>query len=717
MATAGIIIGILLASQVGINRKITVLQEEIRSSNETMASDLYTRAEVELDKLNKFTFDMIDTVGLVKQDQLAHSLSLAQAKLAALGPIRFESEMISWKGVNQFSKAVTLVSLPKMMAGQTWFGDNADAKVPSVLVDEVKQSTRDFCTIFQRMNDDGDMLRVCTSVMNLDGSRAVGTFVPRHEPDGSENPVLARILKGENYRGRAYVVNEWHEAIYEPLWDADHKKVVGMLYVGSSLTATDANLKVFLMKVVVGKTGNMFILGTKGKEKGVYLLSREGKRDGENIWEAKDADGKLVIQTMVTKAMAAKEGSSVLVRYSWKEPGDAAPRMKIACVRYDDHRKWVIGASCYEADLTEEQARIESYAKKMLKNVGLTAASFGTAIRWVILTALVLTVGSVVLGVWLGRSICRPLAETVRVLKAGDLKTRLRIEAQDEVGAMAAAFNEMLERLCATMQKIRQNAEKFEASSKELMAVSHILSGSAEETSAQANVVASACEQVSGNVNTVATGAEEMSASIKEISKNSSAAASVASEAVEMAMSTNDTIAKLGQSSAEIGAVIKVITGIAQQTNLLALNATIEAARAGEAGKGFAVVASEVKELAKETAKATEEIGAKIVTIQAVSKSAIEAIAKISSIISKISDLQNSTAGAVEEQSATTNEMGRNISDAARGSAEIAENIGRVAEVAAGTTKTANDTLHAAQEIARLSGELHGLIAQFQFNA
>jgi methyl-accepting chemotaxis protein len=189
----------------------------------------------------------------------------------------------------------------------------------------------------------------------------------------------------------------------------------------------------------------------------------------------------------------------------------------------------------------------------------------------------------------------------------------------------------------------------------------------------------------------------------------------VATHAVRVADTTNATVAKLGESSAEIGKVIKVITSIAQQTNLLALNATIEAARAGEAGKGFAVVANEVKELAKATAKATEDIGQKIEAIQADTKGAVAAIREISGIINQINDIQCTIASAVEEQTATTNEIGRNVSEAAKGSAEIARNITGVAQAAHGTTAGATDTQHAAAELGRMAAELRSLVERFRY--
>jgi methyl-accepting chemotaxis protein len=329
--------------------------------------------------------------------------------------------------------------------------------------------------------------------------------------------------------------------------------------------------------------------------------------------------------------------------------------------------------------------------------------------------ALSLALGGV-LAVAITRSVTKPLRRMRAVLgtvATGDLTPRVPAASGDEVGQIGTALNGTLDTMSGTIETIAAGALTLSSSSEELSVVSQDMSGTAEETAVQAAMVSAAAEEVSSNLSAVSAGAGELGASIREIAENTTEAATVASRAVSVAHATNETVLRLGAGATEIGEVIRVITSIAEQTNLLALNATIEAARAGEGGKGFAVVANEVKDLARKTARSSEQIGHRIETIQSDTREAVAAIAQITAIIGDINDLQNVVAAAVEEQSVTTGEMSSSIAEAAVGSTDIARSIVGVAEAAAANTEGAANTHASAEELARLASDLLAVVGRF----
>jgi methyl-accepting chemotaxis protein len=340
-----------------------------------------------------------------------------------------------------------------------------------------------------------------------------------------------------------------------------------------------------------------------------------------------------------------------------------------------------------------------------------------SAIRNIALTLVIGVALAVALSMLVTRLIGRPLARVsavVGALSAGDLTTRADVRQRDELGRMAGELDRALDGLGDMIRTLITSSGSLNDSSDHLLTTSTRIAAAAEQTSAQADVVSQAAGTVSENVQTVAAASEQMGASILQVATNASEAAQVATSAVHSAEAATATVSKLGTSSSEIGNVINVITSIAEQTNLLALNATIEAARAGDAGKGFAVVATEVKDLAQETAKATEDIGRRVQTIQADAGAATEAITEIAAVIQRISDFQATIASAVDQQTATTAEMNRNVSAAATASADIAANITGVASAARDTARGVEDTKQSADELAQVANRLQGAVARFR---
>ncbi len=444
--------------------------------------------------------------------------------------------------------------------------------------------------------------------------------------------------------------------------------------------------------------------------------------DETKLESAKEAGAKFLV-TLVHLRKISREDNKYIdgIESLYKTYFDLGQKIAVTIIvkkdigaMEQDIKKFGDAANDLRQRLNEYTANKDSAFKTGIEGLGVLAGNFK------IITILI-TVGIILLGTALvfvlERAIANPLhdmaAVTEKVAK-GDLTVEINIKGSDEVGMLSRSFASMMAGLREMVSQVRNESRQITDVAEGLSGSSQQMSVNSEETNRRATTVSGASAQTNQNVQSVASAAEEMTATTREISRNVQEATQIAGRAVGVAESANATILKLGDSSVQIGKVIKVITSIAQQTNLLALNATIEAARAGEAGKGFAVVANEVKDLARETAGATGEISRKIEAIQADTKEAVLAIEEIGKIIRQISEISTTISGAVEEQAVTAAEITRNMVAAARGTGEVVESIAGVADTAKSTSDGAANILMAAQTLTKMGGELMVMVNRYR---
>jgi len=417
--------------------------------NKLAQSEVDILIDADLDHITQGVYNLVRTEDEAVQHQVAYNLNIARHILSASGPVSLSPETIAWTAVNQFTNKPGMVLLPKMLVGGRWLGQNENPAVETAVVDEVTRIVEETTTIFQRMNETGDMLRVATTVTDERNRRAIGTYIPAINPDKTPNPVISAVLRGKTYQGRAYVVNAWYLTAYEPIRDRSGT-LLGMLYVGVKQKTIEARIRQAILQTKVGRTGYVYILGGKGEERGHYIISYKGLRDGEDIWETRDSDGRYIIQSIIMKATSLNPGQLATVRYRWQNPGEPEARWKIARLAYYRPWDWVIGTSAYEDELQSYRTFLSSGRWQMSRIMGLA----GIAITFLIgLAGIIIT--------W---NITRPIRQMIVMaekISQGDLNQVVDVRSRDEIGVLARTFNIMTNRLKASMEGLRKSEQKY----------------------------------------------------------------------------------------------------------------------------------------------------------------------------------------------------------------------------------------------------------------
>jgi methyl-accepting chemotaxis protein len=698
-----------------------------RQSTTTAREESIKLADADFNHLVQSVYTLATTQQELIEKEITASLNVAEDIARKKAGLNLSQETVSWDAVNQLSNDKKTITLAKMLVGDEWLGQFKDKENTVPVVDEVKNLVKTTCTIFQKMNGDGDMLRVATNVMKTDGKRAIGTYIPGKNPDGAANPVIQAVLKGETFVGRAYVVNAWYITAYKPIKDSSGQ-LIGMLFVGVPQEST-ISLRKAILEMVVGSSGNVEVFDNKG----TYVISKGGGEDGKVVLDKMDAQGQPYVRKIIEGAMALGPGKVGDLQVSWKENAIGEARVKLFKYSYFKQWDWVIVAGTFQDEILGSVRLIEEKARQgLLWMIGLILLSIAvSALIWV----------------FVARGIARPVQDAVNRLRdiaegEGDLTMRLEENRSDEIGEMARWFNVFVEKLQGIIAKVSGNTVEVEKSSQQLMEIAADMAQKSDDASSRAGNVAAAAEEMSSNLNAVAAAmeesstnasmvsnaAEQMAATFNTIVKNVESASAISGTAVDQTTGTAGKMAVLGQAAISIGKVTETITEISQQTNLLALNATIEAARAGDAGKGFAVVANEIKELARQTAIATLDIKKQIESIQATTSETVLEIDQIAEIITKVNAIVASISVDIEAQSISTREIAENISQASVGIQEVNQNVGESSHVATEMAEdiakvnsaseaisgSSNRVKDSAQQLQLMAGELNRLVGSFK---
>ncbi|WP_432490818.1 methyl-accepting chemotaxis protein [Kineococcus gypseus] len=629
------------------------------------------------------------------QAQLDGDLRVVDQRLLSLGAPRLEGSA-TWTATNQVTKEAGQVVLPQLRFGETWLGQQSDPATAVPGVDEVARLTGAAVTVFQRLNESGDMLRVATTVVGTSGKRAIGTYIPAAKDDGSPNPVVASLLAGETYHGTATVVDQQYVTVYEPL--LVDGRVAGAVFVGLPQADVTADLRARLAEATVGRTGQYAVFSSAAASRGRAVVAPDGAADGDDMLAARDADGEPYVERLLALAAELPDGGFTTTTVELP----SGPQT-VGVSRYGAY-DWVVTSWLPEADTSAVTDRIAAGRTDLVRDTAL--AGLGVA---VVLGLLIAALARTLVG-----RITR-LTGVLRRLADRDLSVAVDAdERADELGEANRALRDAVTGVREAVTAMSRGAQRLTGTASVLEGASAQLAGTAGSTAAQIEQVAGDAGGVSEGVRDVADAVEQLRAAADEVSSTTSTVTVVAGEAVQLAHAATGTVERLGGSSQQIADVLRTITAIAGQTNLLALNATIEAARAGEAGAGFAVVAEEVKELARQTAQATEEIAPTLTAVQAEAAAVRSDIDSISRTIAHIDAQQATIASAVAQQLATTTSIGATLHSAAASSGGIAGALSEAAGSVSGTAAQVGSVRSAVSELGQVAADLEAATRQFR---
>ncbi len=604
----------------------------------------------------KDAYGLCDTANDLLQRRVNQNLTVVQRILTQKGGFARGEGTVHWQAVNQFNQAMVEINLPQTLIGGVPPSQNRSFQTTSPFVDEVSRLVGSAVTVFQRMNEAGDMLRVATTVAAADGNRGIGTYYPAVGPDGVPSPAVAAVLRGDVYSGTAFAVNDLYVAAYQPQRDPVGQ-VIGMLFVGERISTVEP-VRRTILSTVIGRTGYIVVVGAKGNQRGRYIISKAGMRDGESVWEARDAVGGLFVQKMVQHALASGRGEIFRDSYVWQNPGEPKPRLKHSACVYFEPWDWLIVAGAYEDEYMDAIKGVNSAATNLLWGVTLAG-----------LFSLLVALGIAFL---MGSRMTKPIelvTELAGKVAKGDLHSaraqfanpQSPAEAKrdgwfdfpDESGDLMSSFQEMTERLGGLIRQVQGAGIQVTASTTEITASVKQLESTVAEQAAATREVSATSSQISatshGLLGTRSGVSQAVVDAAGEAESGQSELSSMETSMGELVKATGSISSRLGVISdraSKISTVVTTINKVSDQTALLSLNAAIEAEKAGEFGKGFSVVAREISRLADQTAVATQDIDAVVKEMQSAVSSGVMEMDKFSEEVRRrVEDVNGIVAG------------------------------------------------------------------------
>jgi len=601
-------------------------QNEMRSA---AAAECRQLAYDDLDHMVEGIRAMCATQQSVLQDQVRNGLAVTRHAIDLQGEISFAPEKATWEAVNQFSGQSATVQLPRLLVGGQWLGQNRSSATPSPVVDDVRELVGGTSTIFQRMNDRGDMLRVCTNVMLENGQRAIGTYIPAVNPDGKPNPVIQAVLAGRTFEGRAYVVDRWYITAYEPLRGPDGD-VVGISYFGVPMESATA-LRQSIMDTKVGQTGYIYVLDSKGN----YVISHQGTRDGENILQARDSDGVYFIQEIIAKATALPPGGIAEQFYPWLNPGESQPRMKVARLAYFEPWDWVIGAGSYEDEFLAAEQMVAGISRQAIILILITS---GVALL---------------------------LAGLVWFVIANRLSRQLSGLAGN-LGQASAQVGNSSSEVAAASQQMAAGASEQAASLEEVAASLQEMSSVTQQTAANASTTDEETAAAAGAARRSVEAMEHLSSVIGEIKKSSDETARILKTIDEIAFQTNllalnaaVEAARAGEAGKGFAVVAEEVRNLAQRSAEAARNTADLIESSQRSADGGVTATQQVGTILAEITGSVDKVKRLVGEVATASREQATGIDEINIAVNRLDQVTQTNAASAEESAAASQDLER----------------------------------------------------------